>query len=81
MLALLVYKFIANALEIEQTYKGNTAVCAPADLGLIHVNEDPRVSERTTASVARYDALICPANGLLVDEFHSRVWAGLHQYR
>jgi hypothetical protein len=78
MLAL--FKYANHDLKSDETYKRNSAVCAPADLGLVHVDEDPWVAERTAASVARYDTLICPANGLLVDELHGRVWAGLNQY-
>jgi hypothetical protein len=57
--------------------KRNTAVCAPADLRLIHIDEDPGVPERTTASVAGYGAVVCPADGLLVDELDGGVWTGL----
>jgi hypothetical protein len=59
------------------TYEWKTAVGAPADLGLVHVDEDPWVAERTSSAIARYSALVCPANRLLVDEFDSGVWAGL----
>jgi hypothetical protein len=55
-----------------------TAVCAPADLRLIYVDEDPGVAERTTASVAFYGTVVCPADGLLVDELDGGVWTGLH---
>jgi hypothetical protein len=64
----------------EGTYEGNSAVCAPANLGLIRVDEDPRVTKGTTASIARHDALVCPANGLLVDEFDGSVWTGLDMF-
>lgn len=60
------------------TYKRQTAVCAPADLGLICVDEDPGVSEGTTASVTGYSAVVCPADGLLVDELDGGIWARLH---
>jgi hypothetical protein len=59
------------------TYEWKTAVCAPADLGLVHVDEDPWVTERATSSIARHGALVCPANRLLVNEFDRGVWAGL----
>jgi hypothetical protein len=57
-----------------------TAVRAPADLRLIYVDEDPGVAERTTASVAFYGAVVCPANGLLVDELDGGVWTGLRSH-
>jgi hypothetical protein len=59
------------------TYKWKTAVCAPANLRLVDVDEDPGVSERAASSVARNGTLMCPANGLLVDEFDGSIWAGL----
>jgi hypothetical protein len=59
------------------TYEWQTAVRAPANLRLIHVDEDPRVAQRTASAVAGYDALVCPADGLLVDEFDGGVGAGL----
>jgi hypothetical protein len=62
---------------LDMTYKRNTAVCAPADLGLIGVDEDPGMTERAASTVAGNDALVCPANRLLVDEFDSGVWARL----
>jgi hypothetical protein len=55
-----------------------TAVCAPADLRLIHVDEDSWVAERTAASVAGYGAVVCPAYGLLVNELDGCVWTGLY---
>jgi len=54
-----------------------STVCAPADLGLIYVDEDPWVSERATASVTGYGTVVRPANGLLVDELDRGVWARL----
>lgn len=35
------------------TYEWYTAVCAPANLRLVYVDEDTGVAERTAASVAR----------------------------
>lgn len=63
---------------LELTYKRETAVCAPADLGLVGVDEDPGVAERAASTVARNNALVCPADRLLVDEVDSGVWARLH---
>jgi hypothetical protein len=60
------------------TYEWKTAVGAPADLGLVHVDEDPGMSKRSTSTIARNYALVCPTNGLLMDEFDRSVWAGLY---
>lgn len=59
------------------TYEWKTAVCAPADLGLVGVDKDPGVTERATSTVAGDNALVRPANGLLVDEIDGGVWARL----
>ena len=59
------------------TYERNTAVCAPANLGLVGVDEYPRVAKRATSAIARDNTLMCPANGLLVDKVDSGVWARL----
>jgi hypothetical protein len=52
------------------TYKGNTAVAAGRNLGLVGVDEDLGVAEGTTTAVTADDALLCPANGLLVNELN-----------
>jgi len=59
------------------TYERKTAVCAPADLRLIGVDEDPGVAEGTTSAVAGDDALVCPADGLLMNEVNGSIWARL----
>ena len=59
------------------TYKGKTAVRAPADLRLIGVDEDARVAEGTAAAVAGHDAVVRPADGLLVDQVDGSIWARL----
>ena len=61
-----------------ETYKWKSTVCAPADLGLIYVDEDPWVAERATASVAGYSTVVRPTNGLLVDELDRSIWARLY---
>ena len=60
-----------------KTYKWQPAVGAPANLRLIHVDEDLRVSERAAPAIALYGALLGPANGLLMDEVDGRIWPGL----
>jgi hypothetical protein len=69
--------FIAGGVLEWKTYEWESAVCAPADLRLVDVDEDPRVAEGAAASVAGHDAVVYPADGLLVDEFDGGVWAGL----
>jgi hypothetical protein len=59
------------------TYKWETAVRAPADLRLIGVDEDARVAEGTASTVARHDALVRPADGLLVDQVDRSIRARL----
>ena len=59
------------------THEWKTAVCAPADLRLIHVDEDAGVAEGTASTVAGDGAVVGPADGLLVDEFDGGVGAGL----
>jgi len=72
------YRKIGVDTVQDETYEWKSAVCAPADLGLVYVDEDPWVSERATASVTRYGTVVRPANGLLVDELDRGVWARLH---
>ena len=59
------------------TYKWQTAVCAPANLGLICVDKDAGVSKGTAASVAGNNTVVCPAYGLLVNKLDSGIWAWL----
>lgn len=59
------------------THVWHAAVSAPADLRLVDIDKDARVTEWATAAVARDGALIRPANGLLVDEVNRRQWTWL----
>ena len=63
--------------EADDTYKWEATIGAPADLGLINVDEDAGVAERATAAVARDFALRGPADGLLVDEGDGGLGLGL----
>lgn len=47
---------------------GKTAVGAPADLRLVGIDKDARVSQRTTTAVTGHYFLFHPAHRLLVDE-------------
>lgn len=72
---LLIYE---AGIRYRRTYKWQAAVCAPADLGLISVDKDPGVPQRAASSVARYGAVMCPADGLLVDELNGGIWTRLY---
>lgn len=70
-------EFSSETGELDVTYEWKTAVCAPADLGLVGVDEDPGMAERAASTIAGNNALVCPANGLLMDEVDGSVWARL----
>lgn len=59
------------------TYKGNTAVSAGSDLGLVGVDENLGVAERTTATITADNLGLCPADGLSVNEVDSGIWLRL----
>lgn len=63
--------------NINRTYKRQTAVAAGSNLGLVGVDEDLGVAEGTAAAVAADDALLRPADGLLVDELDGSHGLGL----
>lgn len=71
---------LGRAAQRCQTYEWQAAVVADSNLGLIGVDEDPGVTVRTTASIARYNPVVSPADGLLVDELHGRVGLGLWKW-
>lgn len=55
------------------TYKGQPAIAARRDLGLVRVDVDPWVSRGAAAPVAGHDPVVRPPNGLLVDELDGGV--------
>lgn len=61
----------------DRTDKRNTAVSTSSNLGLVGVDEDLRVAERTAAAVTADDLGLCPPHGLLVNELNSGVGSGL----
>lgn len=63
--------------EWTMTYEWQAAVCAPADLWLVYVDEDPWVAQGPATTVTFDSAVVCPTNGLLVDELNGSVWAWL----
>ena len=54
------------------TYKRHAAVRAPADLRLVDVDEDARVSQRPAAAIACHHAFVRPPHRLLVDQLNGR---------
>lgn len=60
------------------TYERKTAVAAGGDLGLVGVDEDLGMAERTATAVTADDSAVGPADGLLVNEFDSGHGLGLH---
>lgn len=61
----------------DRTHIWQSAIVADRDLGLVCVDEDPRVSMRATAAIASYHAVVSPVDRLLVDELDGRVGLGL----
>lgn len=60
-----------------ETYKWQTAVCAPADLWLVQVDEDSWVSQWSTTAITGHDTLLGPCDWLLVNQVNGCVWAWL----
>lgn len=58
---------------MEWTYKGDTAVSAGGNLGLVGVDEDLGVAKGTTATVTADDLGLGPADVLSVDEIDSGI--------
>lgn len=63
------------------THKRQAAVVADRDLGLVRVDEDARMASRPAAAVAGHDAVVRPADRLLVDELYGGVGLGLQSCR
>jgi hypothetical protein len=66
-----------EVLPVMFVCKWQAAVAARRDLGLVGVDEDPGVSGRAAAAVAGNDALVRPADGLLVNHLHGGLGLGL----
>jgi hypothetical protein len=60
------FRFVSEDLGTG-TYKWETAVCTPADLGLIQINEYPWMTQWSTTAIAGDHALFPPSYGLFVD--------------
>ena len=55
------------------SYERKAAVAADSNLGLVGVDEDPRVTLGTTATIASNNSLMSPCNRLLVNHLNSRL--------
>lgn len=53
---------------VGDTYKGKSAVGAPAYLRLVDIDEYARVAKRSTATITGYFTFFRPTNGLLVNQ-------------
>ena len=78
---MLVCLFLSVSLlsncRVGGSYEWHATVCAPVDLWLVEVDEDSWVAEWASSAVARDNALVSPANGLLVDEIDGCEWSWL----
>lgn len=60
------------------TYKRKSAVPARSDFGLVGVDKDSGMAERTATTVAGDDSLLGPPHGLFVNQLNGGVWLGLY---
>ena len=67
----------ARRVGKDQAYKWQAAVCAPADLWLVGIDEYPRVTQRSPTPIASNDFVMCPADGLLVYQVDRCIWLRL----
>jgi hypothetical protein len=59
------------------THKWQPAVLAGADHRLVCVDEDPRMSQWTTAAVTGDSPLLGPSHGLFMDQLDGSIWLWL----
>lgn len=57
--------------------KGKSTVVAGSNLGLVGIDEDSRMTERTATAVAGDDSLLGPSHGLFVNQLNGGIWLGL----
>lgn len=57
-------------------YIWQATICAPANLWFVDIDEDLRVTERTTATITSYKSFIDPSHRLFVNEVYGciRSW-------
>lgn len=59
------------------SYERQSAVTAGSNLGLVGVDIDSGVAKRAATTITADDSLLCPADGLLVDELNGGIGLGL----
>lgn len=66
-------------LQSESTHKWQSTVRAHVDLRLIHIDEDLRMPQWSSPTVARHNPLVRPADRLLMDQINSGIGSRLSQ--
>lgn len=59
------------------THEWHSAVCTPADLRLVCVDEDTRMSQRSSTTIARDNLRLRPSYRLFVDQVNGGHWTWL----
>ena len=62
------------------SYKGQATICTPANLRLVHIDENFGMPQRSSASVTGHSPCLGPSDGLLVNETDGCFWLGLWQF-
>ena len=62
------------------SHEGQATVCTPADLGLVYIDEDSRMSQWPSTTVTGYNPRLCPSHGLLMNEIDGCFWLGLRGF-
>lgn len=79
-LSICQYISFINKFTWAKAYKRKSAVSTGSDFGLVGVDKDSGMAERTTAAVAGDDSLLCPSHGLFVNQLNGGVWLGLYSH-
>lgn len=58
-------------------YIRQATICAPTDLWLVYVDEDPGMAERTTTAIASHTLGVHPSNRLFMNQVYGCVWSWL----
>lgn len=72
----LVSEKLGNVV-VTNPYIGQATICAPTDLWFVHVDEDPRMTEGATTTIAGHTLRIYPSDRLFVNEVNSCIWTWL----
>ena len=62
------------------SHEWQATVSTPADLGLVYVDEDSRMSQWPSTTVTGHNPRLCPSHGLLVNEVDGCFWLGLRDF-